>query len=328
MQRTLALAALASLTAITAGAAFAQSNITVYGRANVSLEAQDSNGTKVKREVNNASRLGIKGTEDLGGGLYAGFALEHGFSIDTGLPASTFWGRQSEVYLCDTSFGLVRLGNFTSEAYYAVADYVSMHNHDTGSSADALYAYIGRNGNKLAYRAPELVKGLSAEVATSLPEGNPRIRTFDGAVNYNRGALHLGLGYEKAGEADQIGLRALVELGAFTFGGYVQHDKNGFAPKDPSSGDVVAATAYGSRTTVRVSGMYAFGASELHLNVGRAGDYGDLADSSATQATVAYNYNLSKRTKVYAFYTKISDSAAKVYGGDFSSFALGLRQNF
>ncbi|HEY8879644.1 MAG TPA: porin, partial [Roseateles sp.] len=46
------------------------------------------------------------------------------------------------------------------------------------------------------------------------------------------------------------------------------------------------------------------------------------------QWTLAYNYNLSKRTKVYAFYTSVDDGAAKVYGGDFRSLALGMRHNF
>jgi hypothetical protein len=59
---------------------------------------------------------------------------------DTGVSASPFFGRQSEVNLSG-AFGTVRLGRWISESYFATADYVSMHNHDTGSSSDALYAY-------------------------------------------------------------------------------------------------------------------------------------------------------------------------------------------
>lgn len=50
----------------------------------------------------------------------------------------------------------MRLGNFISESYYATADFISNHNHDTGSSVDALYAYPARNINKIAYRTPSL----------------------------------------------------------------------------------------------------------------------------------------------------------------------------
>ncbi|MCV6071394.1 porin, partial [Escherichia coli] len=65
-----------------------------------------------------------------------------------------------------------------------------------------------------------------------------------------------------------------------------------------------------------------------HANFGYAGKNGDVTDSKANQFTLGYNYNLSKRTKVYAFYTRLNDGDAGLYGGDFRSFALGVRHNF
>lgn len=304
--------ALAALAALSAGSALAQSNVNIYGRMNVSIERQKAGGTSTTVMQNNASRIGFRGTEDLGGGLKAGFVLEHGLNADTGAQTQPeFWARQSELNLSG-GFGMLRLGRYTSEAYFATADYVSMHNHDTGTSADVLYAYIARDSNKLAYRTPDL-GGLTVETAVSLRE-NVGNYAYDVAANYGMGPLQLGAGYQKDGDANQFALRALYTLGDFTFGGYVQRDE-----------DVYAS---GSRTNVRLSGMYTMGASEFHLNVGRAGEYSDVDDSDATQFTVAYGYNLSKRTKLYAFYTKLNDGSAAVYGGDFSSFALGLRHNF
>jgi predicted porin len=312
MKRVLVVAAAGALAA---GAAFAQSSITIYGRANVSVEQQDRDGVKTTQLVNNASRLGLLGSEDLGGGLKAGFQLEHGFNIDTGTPTSTaFWGRQSEVNL-GGQFGTVRLGRYTSDAYYATADYVSMHNHDTGTSADALYAYVGSDSNKVGYQAPELAKGLQLFAAWSIKESAPD-DGYDLAAYYDVDALHLGAGYQKTGDAYQFALRALYDWGNFTFGGYLQWDQDAFGAN------------FGNRTTYRLSGRYTMGASEFHLNYGHAGAYDNLADSSAGQFTIAYNYNLSKRTKVYAFYTKIDDSTAKVYGANFDSIAFGMRHNF
>ena len=84
MKRTLIVAAIGTLLA---GAAAAQ-NVTVYGRLNTSIERQKNYDPTVNGSVwvlqNNASRLGFKGNEDLGGGLKAGFVLEHRFSVDTG----------------------------------------------------------------------------------------------------------------------------------------------------------------------------------------------------------------------------------------------------
>ncbi|WP_198968891.1 porin [Xylophilus sp. ASV27] len=323
------LLALACLGAATS--AMAQSSVTLYGRVNTTIENQRANGSSRSVLQNNASRFGFQGTEDLGGGLKAGFGLESGFNADTGTQtAPEFFARRSEVFL-SSGAGTLRLGRFFSEAYFATADFVSMHNHDTGTSADALYAYVGRNQNKIAYRAPQFVPDLSIEGSVSLPEGVPGLkRNYDLAVNYATGGLMLGAGYEQA-DTDAVGttrgisrsqgaLRALYTAGPFTFGGYVQRDKNAFANS--------TYLETGNRTNVRLVGKYVLDASEFHINFGAAGKSSQVSDSSARQLTLAYNYNLSKRTKVYAFLTKINDSSARLYGGDFRSVALGMRHNF
>ena len=309
MQRSLIIAAaLASV----GTSALAQSTVTLYGRLNVTVERQKIGTITDNKMQNNSSRWGLKGSEDLGGGMKAGFQLESGFSPATGVVSGPFWRRQSEVNLSG-GFGTVRLGNFTSEAYYATADYVSMHNHDTGTSSDAFYAYIGRDGNKVAYRAPAL-GGVTFEASVTAAEANPN-RTFDLAANYQAGPLHLGAGYEKNGNAKEFAVRALYEMGAFTVGGYVQRDTDGFG------------AGLGNRTTFRLAGMYAMGNTEFHANFGHAGDYSRRAgDQAANQYTLGINQNLSKRTKVYGFFTKVADKGT-IYG-DFSSLAVGVRHNF
>ncbi|MEX8492356.1 porin [Sphaerotilus sp.] len=319
IKRTIALAVLATLAS---GAALAQSSVTLYGRLNLTAEHEKSGSAKATNDLkNNSSRLGFKGEEDLGGGLKAAFILEHGFDPTNGKAASAFWGRQSEVSLASSQFGMVRMGNFSSEAELAVADWVSMHNHDTGTSADRLNAYVGNDTNKVAYRAPEFVKGLTVE--GSVAEGSATDkRSYDLAANYELGAIKLGAGYSKKGDAKELGLRAIYEMGAYTFGAYVQRDANDWTA--PATGTVIA----GNRTNVRLAGMYTLGASEFHLNVGQAFKAGGIAGSKATQATLGYNYNLSKRTKVYGFYTRLNDGSAAIYGGDFNSLAVGVRHNF
>ena len=163
--------ALAALAVMGATTAIAQSSVTLYGRINTTVERQKSGNQTVTGMQNNASRWGIRGTEDLGGGLKAGFTLESGFNSDTGTGSGwthpttgMSFARQSEVNLSG-GFGMVRLGNFVPESYYATADYVSMHNHDTGSSSDAFYDdpvwFGGVNGgglstrNKIGYRTKQ-----------------------------------------------------------------------------------------------------------------------------------------------------------------------------
>ena len=96
-----------------------------------------------------------------------------------------------------------------------------------------------------------------------------------------------------------------------------------------------------SKTIGRVSAQYDIGAVELHGAVGLATEINGAGtapganedEGKAVQLTVGANYNLSKRTKVYAFATKVDNKANVGYmsgtdGADFSSLALGIRHNF
>ena len=330
---------LALLAAVGASSAMAQSSVTLYGRVNTTVERQKDGDVTKTGMFDNSSRFGFRGVEDLGGGLKAGFVLESGFDSSNG--AGTGWpglasgtginfGRQSEVNLSG-GFGMVRLGNFVPESYYATADFVSMHNHDTGSSSDALYydpVWFGGLGtkNKVGYRSPSL-GGLVIDAAVNLHEkaaGTNEKNGFDLAANYNLGALALGAGYSYVNSNYQLGLRAAYTFGQFTVGGYYQRNKD--------DNQWVSGGA-GTRNNFRLSGMYTMGASEFHVNLGHANKWSNVPDSAATQWTLGYNYNLSKRTKVYGYYTRVNNSAAIAYkasklGDDFSSFAVGVRHNF
>ena len=267
---------LALLAAVGASSAMAQSSVTLYGRVNTSVERQKDGDVTTTGMLNNASRIGFKGVEDLGGGLKAGFVLESGFDSSNGagtgwpgLPSGTGinFGRQSEVNLSG-GFGMVRLGNFVPESYYATADFVSMHNHDTGSSSDALYydpVWFGGLGtkNKVGYRSPSL-GGLVIDAAVNLHEkaaGTNEKNGFDLAANYNLGALALGAGYSYVNSNYQLGLRAAYTFGQFTVGGYYQRNKDD---------NQRVPTGAGTRNNFRLAGMYTMGASEFHVNLGHA----------------------------------------------------------
>jgi predicted porin len=130
---------------------------------------------------------------------------------------------------------------------------------------------------------------------------------YDLAANYNMGPLALGAGYSQVDEDKQAAFRATYTFGQFVVGGYYQRNDEEIR---------------GTRNNFRLSGMYTLGASEFHVNVGHA-----------NQWTLGYNYNLSKRTKVYGYYTKVDNKAGANYmtgvkGADFSSFALGVRHAF
>ncbi len=337
MKRSLLIAALST---VAAGSALAQSTVTVYGRLNETIERQKVGDVSTTVLNDNASRLGFKGTEDLGGGLKANFLIEHRFGADTGRASDEFWSGDSWVGL-SSNFGDLRLGRMTSAAYFATADYVSYHNHDTGTSADALYN-LGPSAlrnwfskNKISYTTPSLA-GATVELQYGLKEGgvapgsdlNNGDNGLELAVNYGIGDLALGAGFTKVGDDQQFAVRGQYTFGAFTVGGYFQRTMF-----EDSAAAFGAPFSDGKANIVRLSGMYTMGASEFHANVGLAGKIDGVADTDAKQFTLGYNYNLSKRTKAYTYYTKVDNKANAPYatgsrGVDFSSFAVGIRHNF
>jgi predicted porin len=155
-----------------------------------------------------------------------------------------------------------------------------------------------------------------------LSEGGQQGRKYALTANYVAGPLHLGAAYEATRvnvpgvKPKEFGLRALYELGDFTVGAYYIRNDGTFG----------AGT---KRNSYRGAVMYTMGPGELHLNLGVADEIKNngINNDDARQWTIGYNYNLSKRTKAYTYYTSIKDDRA-VYTGKFSSFALGVRHNF
>mgnify|MGYP006202297857 CR=1 FL=1 len=97
---------------LASGAAFAQSSVTLYGIADMNIASRKSADTGERTtQVNSSgiyeSRIGFKGSEDLGGGLKANFQLEQGIAMNTG--ATNGFSRQSWVGLSG-GFGAVKLG--------------------------------------------------------------------------------------------------------------------------------------------------------------------------------------------------------------------------
>lgn len=122
MKKTLiALAALASLS----GLAQAQSNVTVYGvldeavRFNNHSNANSNKQTQLVNGLESESRVGLKGSEDLGNGLKAIFNVEAGVSLGSGNndQDNRFFGRVATVGLSDTKYGTLTLGRQNTLAH-------------------------------------------------------------------------------------------------------------------------------------------------------------------------------------------------------------------
>ena len=139
------------------------SAVMVYGRIDVSLDRVEKDGAPQENAmVDNASRLGFRGTEDLGGGLKAAFGIEYGFQVDTGAFASAAAPLRNAYVGLAGPFGALALGrldsaNPTGSPLYSqdlkAADTVV---HDAGATAFGTDVLNARNrvSNAIGYMSP------------------------------------------------------------------------------------------------------------------------------------------------------------------------------
>ncbi|TMI39870.1 MAG: porin [Betaproteobacteria bacterium] len=355
LQRKLLAAAVASTCALPA-AALAQvpSWIQIYGRANVTYErittTNSSNNQSNWDLVDNSSRIGVRGNKELGGGLTALFQMESRVRLDQGFGELT--SRDSYAGLAGR-FGTVRLGRTIGPVYYATYDYISMHNHDTGTSSDALLAptVVGRAGfmnNTVWYTSPKF-GAFTVDVAHSLlgvqrvAGDQPRYLGLVGA--YDQGPLHVAASYANTKNSNDLGGGTGNDDKAYTIGGLYDFKTFVVGALIESAKSKVLAGGDASRNYVRVSAMMPVGKNEFHVNLGTVNHAvgSSTSNDGAKQWTLGYNYNITKETKIYGFYTKVDNDTNGMYGADnfnanmtivqvpglgVSSIAVGVRHNF
>jgi predicted porin len=344
MQKKLIALALASTFAAPAFAA--TSNVDIYGVINMSVNRVDSGVTGADKStsiVSNASRLGFKGTEDLGGGLAAVWQVESSIAPDT--QSGTLAGRNTFVGL-KGGFGTVLIGNMDTpmkglgRAVDNFGDGMGDSRNILGASyKDGKSMFDLRTKNTIAYVTPDF-SGLSAVLAyvadhtAGVAAHTACVTTLDcntndawsAAVNYNNGPLLLGAGYEKHNVSTTATATESRHMWR-VIAGYSFGDAKLGAQYEKAAGDTTLAAAGSDRKAWGIFGNYAIGAVTLKANYLKADETNNVANSGAKQYTLGADYALSKRTTAYAFYAKVkNDSAANYglgFGGGDSNTTLG-----
>ncbi|MFN3492878.1 MAG: porin [Hydrogenophaga sp.] len=296
-----------------AGAAQAQSSVTLYGIADVVLHKDKDEATKLTSGGLSSSRLGFKGEEDLGGGLSAVFKLEGGLAIDTGTADALKFNRESYVGLAG-GFGEVRFGkNWT--AYDDIA-------FNTNPVFDSVFAptgiwtayslYNANPNNGIKYVSPSF-GGVSGAFTTNLREGGAT-RTTSFHVKYEGGPVYAGLGYQvdKDGTAET---KFTIVNGSYDLG----------VVKLLGSVGRVAADGGADTDEMSLGADFPLG-DALTLSAGVASSEPDGGET-ARSASVGFSYALSKRTTVYGGVRKDNDAATAAGGVD-TRYGVGIRHTF
>lgn len=223
----------AALIAGFAGAATAETSVTLYGRVDGGIGYQQFKGTNpetgesfkgtntgMANGIMGGNRWGLKGAEDLGDGLQAVFVLENGFNLNDGSSGSMF-DRQATVGLQSSSWGRLDLGRQTTVSSKYLAGVASPFGADWGqASVGSAFSAINsvRYNNMVTYQTPKF-SGFQLGLNYSFSgEGDQEFKTSGGdepndvawgvALRYGNGPIELGLSYDqyKTAEADFSGI--------------------------------------------------------------------------------------------------------------------------
>lgn len=285
-----------------AGVASAQSSVTLFGVIDVAARYTKTNGQNMSQLVNDgssSSRIGVRGVEDLGGGLKAGFWLEGAFQADQGTAdSSRFWGRRASVSLMG-EFGEVRLGRGKTSTRLVVDDFDVYSTTGLGdvtkvySNLGVTYDTNNRADNLVQYFLPSNLGGVYGSFDIAAGEGTDGKKMFGGRVGYKAGALNVAGGYQSTDVASdkfkQFSFGGSYDFGVVKVNGlYSQLKFSQFKQNIFSIGASIPVTASGSVLTQYSNASTNSAADGIN---GRAGD--------SQQFSISYLHNLSKRTAVY-----------------------------
>ncbi|AMV47830.1 porin [Paraburkholderia caribensis] len=310
----------------------AQSSVTIYGIIDDSIQYVHntdgkSNQIGLQSGQFSVSHWGLKGNEDLGGGLSTNFTLESGFDINSGALTGSLFGRQAFVGLKSDRYGTVTVGrqyDAVEDLTYEVQPNSYGYYFTTPGDVDNADASV-RINNAIKWASPAIA-GFQAEamyafggVAGSTGSG----QSYSAAFLYTHGPLKMAAGYLHIDNGNAVtSTRGVTTAGSLFFSpvneAYASASKINigraglsYAIGPVTLGGYYSYSEYLSDASSKFSGAERYNNGSIYavwqvnpatyLQTGY--DYlKSHGDSSATyqQVTLAADYLLSKRTDVYA----------------------------
>ena len=274
----------AVLGAVGSSAAWAQNSVTLYGIIDEGFNFNTNAGGKhlynLSSGVIAGSRFGMRGTEDLGGGLKAVFVLENGFDVNNGQlgQGGLMFGRQAYVGLSSAQLGTVTLGR----QYDSIVDYVGpLEAGDQWGGYIASHPQDMDNFNS-TYRPNNTVKFTSANY-DGLTFGGTY--SFGGqAGNFSANQIwSLGAGYTNGPLA--LGVGYLNARTPNTTGGIFNNGSSA-SPLTPTANPVYGGFATANTyQVIGAGGAYTFGAATFGVTYSNV----SFRNLGATGATIFQN---------------------------------------
>lgn len=351
VKRVLAPLVLAAIT----GAAAAQSNVTVYGVVDAGISYKNDgnpagNTWSLESGQQSGSRIGFKGREDLGNGMFATFTVENGFNADTGTfgqsnsSTSRLFGRQAWVGL-EGQFGKVRLGRQQTELYHALAA-VDPFEIGLAGNAQRVFGYgtygtdpLARSDNTVSYSS-QTMNGFTASASYGFGEAagdTSTNRNIGLGASFVQGPMNVQFAYRKANTV----------TGPTSLGAVTGNERAVFLGGTYDFKVAKAHVAYADNKLPTVSGdgkdrNFLLGVSAPAGAFGNVmaswtrNEVRDLSSGNSDQYAIGYTHALSKRTNLYTSYSYLKNEggvALASYNGaangtDVKMFNVGMRHMF
>jgi predicted porin len=367
LKKTLVLAGLlAGSTSVLAQGSIATtgagSSLNIFGIVDVGVthgSGSVSDKLAVTSGNNSTSRLGFRGAESLGGGLYSAFWLEGRLNGDNGTGGATNTNNQGSGAGLATAggqglvfdrgayvslggaWGEVRLGRDYNATYRNRADFDPFGNTGVGNSLPNAMSIVGptstRVSNMVNYLTPTTLGGFFGALNTFMGENPSNAANSDDGSGYSlragyaRGPWFAGIAYgvtryaQTASSGDTTAVNAGVSY-AFPWAklmGAVYRDTQESSVERVGKSWIVAA-------------VVPLGANELKASVSRY-EINTAGHPKSTKFAIGNVYSLSRRTVLYATYAHVNNSgganhaiggAATGPGENSSGFDIGLRHSF
>jgi predicted porin len=304
--------------------ASAQSSVTLYGRVDLSVGKNAGNSAKVMQN-GSGSRFGVRGVEDLGGGMSAFFNIEHRFDADTGAASSAtrFWTGRSLVGL-QGGFGKISLGREYTTAFLGSQLANDPWGWDTIAASTGTAGITGlgiaavRNDSSLTYNFSASGFSFGAQIAEATDTfAALQAKPFNFSLGYAAGPVSLNFGYEKTGAEAAATAKVMTFGGMFDMGAVklgASYGKGTTAADDSHKGWMITAVA--------PMGQGQFRAAVGRRSAENAGGV-TIAAREISLFAVGYHYSLSKRTTLYADFARNSKLTA-----DKTAYDFGIKHNF
>lgn len=308
--------------------AMAQSSVTLYGRADVGLGSEKVGGESTTKMVNGGlttSRWGLRGTEDLGGGLKAHFKFEQRLDLSTGAV-------QSPDFKGEASMGLIGgFGKLTLGRGYTVYDdvralsvssavfdslFTPANNGVYKSSASADYS--SRANNQIRYDLPNM-GGVYGGLSYAFDQSDEVDSTITALLlGYKNGPVNAALGYQdqKASDDQYLQLAAAYDMSVASLSAGYNTRSGTDAKGDDTELTLGVEVPVGH---VKLSASYASSKTEI----------GGATSGKASGFGIGATYSMSKRTRLYTGYrsVEVKDGAGNKTS-DGSLFSMGVRHDF